>query len=346
MQYRLIVLSAVLFSFVLACGPGYLTPDEVREHLDNPKGQVAPEKMNFVVDDFFGAMRSSRAESQANFLKTSESSDGSSAALAAALVANDALDSAMAKALTDDVGDFFCAAGLIASIATFDDCGRGKNCEAEFTLDSCVLRIGEDGDRDAKGKIIFHRKQSSTDAFDREELSIEFDGFESTSTNEAELDSFDGIVAVEFTEYSDGLRDEQIFSTDLVERTVTKNHGLFDDGVIWESRATVALRASAQRDGEGGGSAKLELLCFVDDTVDTRDESVVITFKTESNRISESTSLTDSSLEVTGSNGSFVCTFNTAEESHAEGSTSYSSNGVCVDEGGEEFTWRSSENHG
>ncbi len=314
-----------------ACGPNYLTPDQVRGHIENPGGEVSSSTVGFATDDIFRAKRASSAEANAFFLKGTTG----------------AVPMQSAASFANPVADAFCTASLVASIAAFDDCTDGTdNCEAEFVIDSCVLQLGEDGgDVNADGRIRFLISNSNEGGVRSEELRITFEGFSSSlvaeSSDPAEfVEQFDGIIAVASTQTEDDSRNEVIFSADIDYSTRVVDPGFFEDGIVERTRLTAAMRY-LEESGEDFETGSLDLLAFVDDTDDTRDESVVLTFATESRRI-DSLELTNATLELTGSNGSFLCTFNSAEETLGDETASYSSAGNCLDrETGEEFNWTS-----
>jgi hypothetical protein len=330
-----------LFSLSVACGPGYLTPEEVRRHLEAPSGQISANTIGFATDDFFKAQKASAAEGTANFIKSSES-DGGAAAWAAGVIESGNMEKAVAMGAIDDIGDLFCAAGLVASIASFDSCqADSSNCEAELVIDSCILRIGEGGDELARGKLLFRIRTEQNDDFERSELRIEFEDFETTENADEELTRyFGGILAIETT--SSDERDEIIMSCDLKNELRNQDRGLFNDGVVEGERLSVALRFLAERD-EDSSSGSLEILAFLDDTDDSRDESVVLSFAAESRRIDEDTSIAGATLSVRGSNGDFECTWTSARERVSAETSTYESAGNCIDnETGETFDWESS----
>lgn len=331
-----IVLSLIATS--TACS-GYLTPDEVRQHLESPRGSVAQDTVGRATDDFFGAQYASGAENVASFIKGNESSGDGAAAWAANVIASGDMEKAVSMGAVEDIGDLFCAAGLVASIASFDSCDAG-DCEAELVIDSCVLRIGENGDELARGKIKFRVKTREESDLLRSELRIEFEDFESTiDTEDGITQYFAGIIALETT--STSTRDEVIFSCDLNQETRSSDRGLFTDYVISGQRLTVAMRFVAET-SETAASGTLEILAFLDDTDDTRDESVVLSLAAESRHIDEDTTLAGATLSVRGSNGAFTCTWNAASETVDEDTRTYQANGVCIDEQtGDEFTWES-----
>lgn len=327
----------------LACGPGLLTPDEVRRHLESPSGTVSSESMGYAVDDFFRAQKASEAEAQASFIKSSESSGDGAAAWAAGILAEGQMEKAASLGAFEDIGDLFCAAGLVSAISAFDSCSPDQqNCQAELVIDSCVLRIGSGGDELARGKIRFRVRNQNNDEYDRSELRIEFEGFESTRNAEAgETQYFQGLIAVESTSYTSEDREEVIFACDLEQQRRNQERGLFNDGILQQEKLSVALRFSAQSD-EDSAEGALELLAFVDDSADRRDQSVVLSFRGNARRIDAESSISGASLSVRGSNGEFTCSWNSASQADAEGGRAYSSEGNCVDaQSGETFTWDS-----
>lgn len=329
-----------MFSLSLACGPGYLTPEEVRRHLEAPSGQISADNIGFATDDFFKARKASAAEGTANFIKSSES-DGGAAAWAAGVIESGNMEKAVAMGAIEDIGDLFCAASLVASIASFDSCqADSSNCEAELVLDSCILRIGEGGDELARGKLLFRIRTEQTDDYQRSELRIEFEDFEITEREDEELTRyFGGILAIETT--SSDSRDEVIMSCDLKNELRNQDRGLFNDGVVEGERLSVAFRFVAEQD-ENSSSGSLEILAFLDDTDDSRDESVVLSFAAESRRIDEGSTIAGATLSVRGSNGDFECTWSSAQERVSEGTSTYESAGNCIDsESGETFEWES-----
>lgn len=336
---------AVTFTlFTVACGPGYLTPEEVRSHLEAPKGAVTSSSIGRATRDYVRAQKASGAERSAMFFKDSES-DGGAAAWAAGVIEAGAMEKAVAMSAVSDIGDLFCAASLVASIATFDSCSENpEDCEAELVIDSCVLRIGEGGDALAKGRIRFRIKNQERPEFHRTELSIEFEDFESTvEEGEGITQYFGGLIAIETTatESAEGNAAEVIFSCDLDEQRRSQDRGLFDDGILERQRLTVAMRfTAAESTTEASGT--LEILAFLDDSDDSRDESVVLSLAAESRRLDDESPIAGATLAVRGSNGAFSCTWSSASEAIEGETRSYSSQGICLDEEtGEEFSWAS-----
>lgn len=335
------LVTALLPALLLAgtgCGVDYLTPEDVRTHLLLPRGQVSENTIGSVTDDFFNTQDANSIEGYANFLKSSEGSDDSAAAWAAGLSGNE-MESAVQMGVAEDIGDIFCAASLVAAIASFDACDNGDtSCEVELVLDSCVLRIGEGGDEHARGRIVFNllTERGENDDWSRETLSLAFEDFEATN-EDGNMDYFAGNIFLEATELPG--YEEVIFSADIDLQERTVDRGLLDNGLLWRRRVTAAARFIGQ-DGTSRDSGSLEIVAFVDDTDDTRDESVVIQLEAESRRVDENTELAGATLVVRGSNGAFVCTWNSASREGDGGDQTYESAGECIDEeSGETFTW-------
>ncbi|MFZ9886187.1 MAG: hypothetical protein ACO3JL_01690 [Myxococcota bacterium] len=335
---HLVSLAGLLAS---ACGPGYLTPEEVRSHLLLPRGTVAQETVGRATDDFFDVKGAQSAEGFARLLKSSESGGDSASAWAAGLVDSgdiDAMERAVSFGAAETIGDIFCAAGLVAAISAFDDCeGDQRECEVDLTIDSCILRIGEGGDENARGKISFRLRTVNGDDWHREELNIEFEGFEVSSSDDT-VDYLGGLIALESTEIGSGHL-EVIFSADIDAQQRSVERGLFDDGILSRERFSVALRFTAQASDEAS-SGTLEIVAFVDVDDDAHDQSVVLTLQAESRQIDDETNLAGASLIVRGSNGYFTCTWEAASTTREGGTSTYDSSGGCIDEEtGEEFTF-------
>ena len=285
----LAVLSLSALSLGTACGPNYLTPDEVRSHIESPGGEISSSTIAFATDDIFRAKRASGAESNAFFLKG----------------ATFATPMQSAASFANPVADGLCTASLIASIASFDDCtGSDENCEAEFVIDSCVLQLGEDGgDINADGRIRFLMSNNNDGTARAQELRLTFEGFSASMNGDVNdlVEQFDGIIAVATTEQLDNSRTEVIFSADVDYSTRVPDPGFFQDGIVERTRLTAALRF-LEENSDGFQSGTLDLLAFVDETDDTRDASVVLTFAAESRQI-DNLELTNATLEMRGTNG-------------------------------------------
>lgn len=337
-------LTALTLALSSACGTDYLSPEDVRSHLLLPRGSVDADTVGRVTDDFMNTQEAQGAESFAFFLKSSESGDDSASAWAAELTASGdtgAMEKAVSYGAAEDISDIFCAASLVAAIASFDDCDQNaSSCEVKLTIDSCVFRIGEGGDDNARGSIIFELKSDTGEGWSREQLSITFDELETTNSD-GNMDFLGGLIAIEATEIGTGYS-EVIFSADIDEQERTVERGFLDDGMLWRKRVTAAARFTAQDSAEVS-SGTMDIVAFVDDNDDTRDESVIITFAAESRQIDEDTELAGATLIVRGSNGAFTCTWEAASEEREGSVSSYDSNGSCLDEdSGETFEWASS----
>jgi hypothetical protein len=320
----------------VGCGDNLLTPDRVREHLAAPKGAVAADSVGRSTRDFFAGQRADGARVQGLLAKTLGGDNATQGALASG---NRALG---ALAAMDDgdisAGDVLCASNLALSISQFDECGQGDNCEARLELDACVLRIGEGADPYAVGKIIFTLKNTSSEGLERQELRLTFEDFE-TSDSETTTQYFDGILAIETTleTAADTSRESVIITGDLNDQIRLIERGFLDNAVQSSTRATGAVRFSAS-DTATEDAVRIEVLGFVDDSDDARDESVVLTFNA-SERSVANTSLVEADLTVTGSNGSFQCTWSSAEEQLTDGEGRVQAAGNCVDENGETFSF-------
>lgn len=340
----LLVAAALLGS---ACSD-LLTPEKVREHLANPAAAVDDATMGRTARDFFAAQRASSAQSLA-FLARDDG--GATSNLAGAwLTGATALGAGrtMSFSASDDIGDVFCGANLAAAIIRFDGCEVGDNCEADLEVDSCVLRIGDGADENARGKIVFKLKNTADAELQRTELRLTFEDFE-VSGDDDTADYFDGLLALETTEFLDRDEDaadrvELILAADLTQQTRRiERFPVFDDGMITSTRATAGLRFTAV-DGDSEDSVAVEMLAFVDEDDNTRDQSVVLRFGASSNEVSPDRTLAEATLEVEGSNGSFSCTWSAASEELGEDGApgSVESAGSCVDDEGKTFDFEAS----
>lgn len=333
------------------CGPSYLTPDLVREHLDAPKGQVGKDTLPRAAAGFFEAKSASQAEAKAFFVKGiggGENGDDGTAGFAAAIVASGTMQEALDQGAAESASDVLCAASLVANISEFDACERGENCEVDLTIDSCVMRLGEEGDPRARGKIHFKLKNTVDEGYERTELRITFEDFQSTrSDEEATIERLDGIIALEtsFEETEDTADAEVIFSADVDLSVRKSNPAFMEDPILERQRITAAVRFVGHEDAVDQ-SGRLEILCFVDETDDARDESVAIILAADSHRVDDSLTLANASLEVRGSNGSFTCTFSAAEQDLGPDGERTTAEGNCVDENGDTFTFSSTVTEG
>jgi hypothetical protein len=316
-----------------------LTPEQVRAQLDDPTGSVDDGSMIAIADDWFGAGSALEAEDMAGVLKTSQSRRRRTGTPLDVILAPEVLDHALSFGVGSTIVDIFCVTSLIADIQEFDDCETGDTCEVEFTIDSCILRIGENGDPEAAGSITFTLSETSTAEYDRGELSIEFDGWQFTDGNV--VDYTDGLLALEVTEWKTEDRDEIIYSVDLIQKHIDPDEdGLFSDGATWENRARAAMRLTTLTEG-ATDSVTLEILCFVDLGNDgTQEDTLVITLDYTQTQVSTDVTSATLTLQVRGTNGSFTCSWQGAIDEQGEDTTGYHSEGTCVDdETGETFNW-------
>jgi hypothetical protein len=325
---RWVALCAVLFAGA-GCNQR-LTPPLVRELLDEPKGRIAPDTMAQVTRDLFLADRATAIESLAQLVKRDNSSgsgDGSANAVPG-----------LALGILETTGDVFCVGGLVASAAAFDACDLGQECDAELTIDSCILRVGDDGvDEDARGKLKFKLKNRIEGGFDRSELGIAFEGWESTR-DDAHLDAIAGELALETSRAHDDSHIELVFASDIDMNIKRKQRGFLDDGIEERARLAAGVRFIADRSASDA-SGSLEVLAFAD-LDGGRDESVVIRLAAEGHRLDAGGATASASLEVIGENGTFSCTWSGARSDGTRDGVTVKSEGECVDEDGETFSFR------
>lgn len=302
-----------------------LTPERVRELLDAPTGDVSPDTMGRVTRDLFGADRATGAEALAQLIKADQSDGGGNAVRPIPGVQTGVLE---------DAGDVFCVGGLVAGLATFDACELGEECDGDVTIDSCLLRVGEDGDEDARGKIRFRLQNVVDSAFDRSTMSIEFQEWKA-SHDETTLDTLDGQIALESTRATDDTSIDLVFASDFDMNLVLKEHGLFEDGIQERTEVVAGLRFQAS-ETEDSAQGQLDVLAFVDEN-GNREDSVTIRLAAESHRVDADNATASATLEVIAANGTFACTWSGAEESVDRDGVRVTSAGSCVDEDGETF---------
>ncbi len=315
--------TAALLAAGAGCGQR-LTPERVRELLDAPTGDVGPDTMGRVTRDLFGADRATGAESLAQLVKANQGDGGSNAMRPIPGVQ---------AGVIEDAGDIFCVGGLVAGLATFDGCELGEECDAEVTIDSCLLRVGE-GDEDARGKIKFRLKNVIEAELEKSTMSIEFQDWQA-SHDDTTLDAFAGQIALESSRALDDTSIDLIFASDFDQRLVRKERGWFDDGIEQETENVVGLRFQAS-ETETTAQGQLDVLAFVD-VNGTREDSVTIRMAAEGHRVDADNATASASLEIIGANGSFACSWSGAEESVDRDGVRVTSAGSCVDEDGETF---------
>ena len=324
---RLLIASSLL---VLVGCEGRLTPEKVRELLDAPTGTVSNETMGAATRDLFLADRATSIEGFAQFLKADMGGDTSNALSTSV--------PGVSTGVFEDVGDVFCVGGLVASIATFDACELGDECKGELTIDSCLLRVGDAGDEDARGKIKLKLENVIESSLERSTLGIDFEGWESTK-EDGLLDTFAGVIALESTRATDDSSIDLVFASDLDVNLKRKDRGLFDDGIEERANFSAGLRFQAS-ETEDSAQGSLEVLAFAD--VDGgRDESLVVKLAAEGHRVNASEATASAALEVIGENGTFACTWAAAESSAGRDGVTVTSQGDCVDEDGETFSFSS-----
>ncbi|GEM_PF-856868 len=316
-----------------------LTPEEVRAQLDDPSGTVDDGSMVAIADDWFSAGEAFEAEDMASVLKTSQSRRARTGTPLDVLLAPEVLDHVLSYGVGSTVVDIFCVTDLITDINEFDDCETGDTCEVELTIDSCILRLGDDGDDNADGKIVFTLSETTTPEYDRGELSIEFEAWQYTDGDR--VDYTDGLIALELTEWKTEDRDEIIYSVDLTRKHIDPDEdGVFTDGSFWENRARAAMRLTTLDTGPTQ-TVTLEILSFVDLGNDgTHEDTLVITLDYTETQVSTDVEAASLTLQVRGSNGSFTCSWHGAVAEQTEDTTGYHSEGTCVDDDtGETFSW-------
>lgn len=318
--------SASLVAVVVSAGCAErLTPARVRELLDEPKGRVSNESMAFITRDLFAAERGTSLESFAGDIRSS--GVGSETANAAAL----------SSGVFDGIGDVFCVGGLVAAAGSFDACALGDTCDAELTVDSCLLRVGDPGpDEDARGKLKFRLANTVDADFERSELGIEFEGWES-SRDEGMLSAIAGRLAVETARSRDDSHMEFTFASDIDMDIKRKERGFFDDGVEDRVRLGVGARFVAESD-DNSARGTLEVLASASADGD-REESVTIRLEAEGRRVDAASATASASLAVVGENGTFTCSWSSTEERGTRDGLTVTSAGSCVDEDGETFAF-------
>ena len=333
-KLSLVVVAPLACAALLQTGcQGRLTPDEVREKLDHPTGRVSPAAMGRATLGFLDASHASAAE---NFASLFKGNQVDSPAPASGIVRAPGVS----YGAFEDAGDVFCGAGLVAGIASFDGCESGQSCNAELTLDSCLLRIGDSGnDEDARGKIVFKVNNSTTGSVDQNDLSLSFEGWRS-SRDDTTLDAFDGLLALSTTDDFEASHSELILTSDLDLNVVQKNPPLFDDGIVEHTHAVAGLRFMTDSTATSD-QGSLEILSFVDED-GGRDESLTLRLAAESHQVDASTLTSSASLEVVGENGTFSCTWGAVEASSARDGETVHAEGECIDENGETFSFSGS----
>lgn len=318
---------ALLSCAALVAGTGCdnrLTPDTVRELLDDPRGEVTPGSMAKVTRDLFRSSGATAAEEFTSIFKLGQGGPGGT---------SNALP--ISTGVMEDIGDVFCIGGLVTDLSAFDNCDPGGDCKEELILDACLMRVG-DGDSDARGRFIFKVDNSVSDVADISKLGIEMDGWQN-SRDDATLSTLAGRVDLETIVAHDDNSVEVVFASDFDAAVKRKERGFFDDGIEEQVNMSAGLRFKAEQSADSA-SGSLEVLTFVDEG-GGRTESVSVSFAAEGHRFSAEEATANADLSVTGSNGSFTCTW-TASSSQAdrEGLTVQSA-GQCIDEDGEVFSF-------
>lgn len=324
-QLRSLLVLTVATLVIVGTGCGQrLTPERVRELLDAPTGDVSPETMGRVTRDLFGADRATGAEALAQLIKADQGDGGGNAVRPIPGVQTGVIE---------DAGDVFCVGGLVAGLATFDACELGSECDAEVTIDSCLLRVG-DGDEAARGKIKFKLLNVVDSEFDRSTMKIEFQEWKASHDDDS-LDTLDGQIALESTRATDDTSIDLVFASDFDMNLVLKEHGLFEDGIEERTEVVAGLRFQAS-ETEDSAQGQLDVLAFVDEN-GNREDSVTIRMAAESHRVDADNATASATLEVIAANGTFACSWSGAEEAVDNDGVHVTSAGSCVDEDGETF---------
>ncbi len=336
----IVTLLSTALTFFVGCNQTEpLTPEQVRAELESPSGTVDDTSMVAIADDWFDAGDAFESEDMAGVLKSSQSRRARTGTPLDVLVAPEVLDQALNFGAASTIVDIFCVTDLITDISEFDDCESGETCEVELTIDSCILRLGDDGDEHADGSITFTLSETTTSEYNRGELSIEFEGWQYSDVDHVAYT--DGLLAIEFTEWLTEDREEIIYSVDLTQKHINPDEdGMFSDGAIWENHARAAMRITTLSEGNTE-SGTLELLSFVDINNDgTMEDTLVVTLDLTFTDVSDAVDAASLTLEVRGTNGSYTCSWQGAVSEQTENSTSYHSEGSCVDNTtGETFSW-------
>ncbi len=327
-------LIALLF---IACDTGPLSADDVREHLDNPTAIVDADTMALINDDVADASASFDAEAMAGAVKSSQSARVSAPRAFDPLLDPEVLDQAISGAVGSTALDILCVTGLLVEISEFDECEQGMTCEVELTIDSCVLRVGDDGDEHADGKIVFTLTETAGPEFDQGTLSIDWQGWQVTDGDH--IAWLDGLLELQVTTWHHEVREEIIYSADLTARLLDPNAGRFEDDVLDEDHVRAAMRITSLEEG-ATETVTLEVLAWVDADGDGREEeTLVIAFDVSTTTLSDQVTSTEASLTVRGTNGAWTCTWE-ALEIDGEDQTATRSSGECVDHAtGETFSW-------
>ncbi len=322
---------------LVGCNAGPLTADQVRYELDNPTAAVGDDTMALITDDVADASSTFAAEDMAGAVRSSQTARMTAPRAFDPLLDPAVLDQAISGAVGSTVLDIFCLSGLLVAASEFDECEQGMTCEVELTIDSCVLRVGEDGDENASGKIVFTLEESTTPEYDRGTLSIEWKAWQYTDGDH--IAHLDGLISLEVTDYHDELREEVIYSVDLVAQELDPSAGRFEDDVLAEGHVKAAMRITTYED-DTVESVTLEVLAYVDEDNDGVDDAtLVIEFDLTSTALDDQVTATDATLTVRGTNGSWTCTWE-ALEIDGEAATTTHSQGVCIDDAtGETFSW-------
>ena len=159
------------------CGDDLLTPDRVRELLENPTGKVSKNTVGRTTDDYFGMNQAGNSAASGSDMQSgAEDTSQESGIIDEPRLA---MHSPLALGFFQDTANAFCVTGQVASLGkALDACPSNKKCEVTFEVDSCMLR--EQGDRRAEGRLRIKIINDPTSDYDRNELRFEFDNLKNT----------------------------------------------------------------------------------------------------------------------------------------------------------------------
>ncbi len=333
------MLALAPLTLLFACNNGPMDAEDVRAELDNPTARLDASTLPDVTDDFFLNDEAFDRETNAfSFLGSAESGARLGPEGMAERVRGFANASDLQDIAAPALGDVFCATDFLLQLSSFEDCDRGNTCEVELVLKACLLRIGEDGDDSAKGKIRFTLREEERSDFDRGTLELGFEKWRYTEASGA-WTQLDGLLAIEGTSWHDGSREELVYSADFSTRGFDPEaRGVFRSGETYERIVRAAMRFVYEEVGSTE-TGSVEMLAWVDEDGDGReDATAVIRFSVEVSPLGatdEDGTLTGFTAEVIDASGTWTCTWNVAEQVSDTDGTTWTSAGTCTDPDGE-----------
>ncbi|MEZ4316802.1 MAG: hypothetical protein R3F61_04850 [Myxococcota bacterium] len=328
-------------ALLFACNKGPMGPDDVRAEMENPSGRLTAQNLPGVADDFFASSEAYDGESLAWGWVGNARGGGTSERLGPDRMADRVRDLANLDGfVSKGLGDIFCATDFLLQLSTFESCDRGNTCEVELVVKACLMRIGEDGDEAAKGKLRFTLREEQDRDFDRGSLSLGFEDWRFTDGDAwAELE---GLLAIEGTSWHDGSREEVLYSADFSTRGLDPDaRGVFRSGETFDRRVRAAMRFVYEDDGTTE-TGTIELLAWVDEDGDgDEDGSVVVRFGVEVSTLDTGT-MTGLTAELVDATGVWTCTWNVAEQLSDSDGTTWTSAGTCTDPNGESVSFEGS----